>query len=100
MAIAATGTGLAYAGSQIPSADSEERTIQVAEAPDVVSDMRQSIAATRATYIQDWMRVGYRLQAVQRDLDEDEADGLLFPPAPSIDGATPEDFHHGSSQQY
>ena len=100
VAIAATGTGLAYAGSQIPSADSEERTIQVAEAPDVVSDMRQSIAATRATYIQDWMRVGYRLQAVQRDLDEDEADGLLFPPAPSIDGATPEDFHHGSSQQY
>lgn len=100
VALGLTSTALGYAAGQIPPEDTSLKNIKVAEAEEVMSGLIASVMSIRATYLTDWISIGYQAKAVKSNVEADVADGVLYPPRPSVDGAGPDGFHHGSSQQY
>lgn len=100
VALGVASTGLGYAATKIPAEDSETAELEVAEAETVSEKLTTQIESVLKVYRSDWSKIGNDADRVARNVERDESDGLLYPPAPRLNGVSPNDFHHESSAQY
>lgn len=99
-ALSLASTALSIAATQVPAEDTSLKDVTIAEAPDIMSDVIARVMEVRATFLQQLNLVGMAAGDVMANVAADEADGVLFPPRPLLDAASPETFHHQSSKQY
>ena len=91
--------GMSLVAGVLPEEATPE-TIQASSASDVASLLNSKWPAQASSFHDGLQTIGDAAQGAYDVSEADADDGLLFPPAPSIADASPEEFHHESSEQY
>jgi hypothetical protein len=91
--------GMSLVAGVLPS-EAQPETIEASSATEIASRLNSRWPEQASSFQDGLDTIGEAAQGVY-DLSESDADdGLLFPPAPTIVDASPEEFHHQSSEQY